>query len=93
MKMKKVFALALAVMMVAAMFAGCGAKNYAENNTEFVIGASGPLTGAAAVYGVAVQNSAQMAVDEINAAGGLNGIKFKLVMMDDKDDGANISSN
>ena len=93
MKMKKLFALMLAVVMVAAMFTACGAKNYAADNTEYVIGASGPLTGAAAVYGVAVQNSAQMAVDEINAAGGLNGIKFKLVMMDDKHDAANISSN
>lgn len=91
--MKKVFALALAVMMVAAMFTGCGAKNYAENNTEFVIGVSGPLTGAAAVYGTAVQNSAQMAVDEINAAGGLNGVMFKLVVLDDKHDAANISTN
>ena len=91
--MKKLFALMLAVVMVAAMFTACGAKNYAADNTEYVIGASGPLTGAAAVYGVAVQNSAQMAVDEINAAGGLNGIKFKLVMMDDKHDAANISSN
>ena len=93
MKMKKFLALMLAVVMIAAMCTACGAKNYAADNTEFVIGASGPLTGAAAVYGVAVQNSAQMAVDEINAAGGLNGINFKLVMMDDKHDPANISTN
>lgn len=91
--MKKLLALVLAVVMVAAMFTACGAKNYAADNTEYVIGVSGPLTGAAAVYGVAVQNSAQMAVDEINAAGGLNGIKFKLVMLDDKHDPANISAN
>ena len=93
MKMKKFLALMLAVVMVAAMCTACGGKGYTSNNTEFVIGASGPLTGAAAVYGVAVQNAAQLAVDEINAAGGLNGIQFKLVMMDDKHDAANISSN
>ena len=93
MKMKKLFALMLAVVMVAAMFTACGAKNYAAENTEYILGCSGPLTGAAAVYGVAVQNSAQMAVDEINAAGGLNGVKFKLVMMDDKHAAANTSSN
>ena len=91
--MKKFLALVLAVVMVAAMLTACGAKNYAAENTEYVIGCSGPLTGGAAVYGVAVQNSAQMAVDEINAAGGLNGIKFKLVMLDDKHDAANISTN
>ena len=91
--MKKFLALMLAVVMIAAMCTACGGKGYTSENTEYVIGASGPLTGAAAVYGVAVQNAAQMAVDEINAAGGLNGVKFKLVMMDDKHDAANISSN
>ena len=91
--MKKFLAMMLAVIMVAAMFTACGSKGYTSENTEYVIGASGPLTGAAAVYGVAVQNSAQLAVDEINAAGGLNGIQFKLVMLDDKHDAANISTN
>ena len=91
--MKKFLALVLAVVMVAAMCTACGAKNYAAENTEYIIGASGPLTGAAAVYGVAVQNAAQMAVDEINAAGGLNGVNFKLVMLDDKHDPANVSAN
>ncbi len=89
-------AIALCVLMVAAMFAGCKkseAKNYAANNTEFVIGVSGPLTGGAAVYGTAVKNSAQMAVDEINAAGGLNGVKFKLVATDDMHDPSKVSTN
>ena len=91
--MKKVFALVLTVVMVMAMFAGCGAKNYAADNTEYVIGVSGPLTGGAAMYGQAVVNSAQMAVDEINAAGGLNGIKFKLIAVDDMHDASKISTN
>ena len=92
--MKKVFALVLAVLMVAALFTGCGGKkNYAENNTEYVIGFSGPLTGDAAIYGVAVKNAAQMAVDEINAAGGLNGVRFKLVAMDDKHDASLVAGN
>ena len=92
--MKKVFVLLLAAVMVMALIAGCGAKkNYAENNTEFVIGVSGPLTGSAAIYGVAVKNAAQMAIDEINAAGGFNGIKFKLVPMDDKNDPSLVSGN
>ena len=91
--MKKVFALVLAAMMVMAMMAGCSGKSYTANNTEFVIGVSGPLTGPAAIYGTAVKNSAQMAVDEINEAGGLNGVKFKLVAMDDKHDETLVSGN
>ena len=66
---------------------------YTKENEEFVIGFSGPLTGAAKVYGIAVMNAAQMAVDEINATGGIDGVKFKLVATDDKHDPANISTN
>ena len=91
--MKKFIAILMAAVMVAAMFAGCGKKSYTANNEEFVIGLSGPLTGPAAIYGKAVQNSAQMAVDEINEAGGLNGIKFRLEMMDDQHKADKVSGN
>ena len=84
--MKKFLALVLAVVMIAAMCTACGGKGYTANNTEYIIGASGPLTGGAAIYGIAVKNSAQMAVEEINAAGGLDGIEFEFIMHDDKHD-------
>ena len=89
---KKAFAAVMALSMVLGLTA-CGGKNYTAKNTEYVIGFSGPLTGPAAVYGVAVQNSAQMAVDEINAAGGLNGVKFKLVAKDDTHDATKVAAN
>lgn len=88
MKTKKFFALALAAVLACASLASCGetAKtHYASNNTEYFIGATGPLTGDASSYGTSVNNGAQLAIDEINAAGGLNGVKFKYEM---KDDGA-----
>ncbi len=96
--MKKLFALLMAAVMVVAMFAACAPTNSgddgnASKNTEIVIGVSGPLTGGAAVYGLAVQNSAQMAVDEINAAGGMNGYKFKLIVTDDQHDPTKVATN
>ncbi len=94
--MKSVFKKALALVMAAAMLltlAACGGANYTADNTEFVIGVSGPLTGEAAVYGEAVKNAAEMAVAEINAAGGLNGVNFKLLATDDTHDPAKVSTN
>ena len=93
MKMTKTIALVLALVLCIGLFSGCAASGYTAKNTEYVIGLSGPLTGAAAVYGTAVANSAKMAVDEINAAGGLNGIKFKLVVTDDMHDKTKVSTN
>lgn len=92
-KFTRFMALALIAVMCLGMFASCGETNYAANNTEIVIGMSGPLTGEAAVYGTAVKNAAQMAIDEINAAGGLNGMKFKFVAMDDVHDATKIATN
>ena len=94
MKLKKILALALSAVLCLGAMTGCGgAANYAKDNTEFIIGVSGPLTGGAAMYGTAVANSAQMAVDEINAAGGFNGIMFKLEAYDDMNDATKISTN
>ncbi len=94
--MKKFLSIFAVVAMILCCFVGCGetgATNYAANNTEFIIGVSGPLTGDASVYGVAVQNSAQMAIDEINADGGLNGVSFKLVATDDMHDATKVATN
>lgn len=50
------------------------------------IGGIGPTTGGAAVYGLAVMNAAQLAVDEINAAGGINGMQIEFQFEDDEHD-------
>ena len=96
--MKRVLALILTIVLtlgMISMFASCGKKNYAENNTKMKIGASGPLTGGAAIYGIAVRNAALLAVKEINAieaAGGEGtlGFQFEFVMYDDKHDPTNV---
>ena len=90
--MKKVFALVLAALMAVTMFAGCGASEPAAteaasgNETTggaIKLGMSGPLTGGAAVYGTAVQAGMEIAVEEINAMGGL---QFELNCQDDEHD-------
>lgn len=86
--MKKTFKI-LSVVMAAVLCllcaTACGETSYTANNTKYVIGATGPLTGDASVYGVAVQRGAALAIEEINKAGGLNGVEFAFEM---KDDGA-----
>ena len=91
--MKKALSLFLAAAMCAGMLAGCGGgadTNDASNGDSgestaaaFKIGGTGPLTGDAAIYGNAVYNGAQLAVDEINAEGG---VQFELKMEDDEND-------
>lgn len=78
---KKLIGAALAATMVATCFAGCGSK---DGKDSYFIGATGPLTGSAMSYGESVRNGAQLAIDEINKAGGLNGVSFKFEMLDDK---------
>ena len=89
----KIMCLVLVVVMATLCFAACGNEvNYAENNTTIKIGVSGPLSGGAAMYGIAVQNSAQLAIDEINAAGDINGVMLELVAKDDKHDPTQVST-
>ena len=89
--MKKFIAMLLALVMVLSL-AACGAKEEAPAaNAEapaaeagaIKLGMCGPLTGGAAVYGTAVQAGMQIAVEEINAKGGL---QFALNTQDDEHD-------
>ena len=88
--MKKKFAcLAMAMIMVLSL-AACGGKEEAPassgsapSGSAFMLGGTGPLTGGAAIYGNAAKNGAQIAVDEINAMGG---IQFELKYEDDTHD-------
>ena len=58
----------------------------ASTGASFKIGGIGPITGGAAVYGQAVKNAAEMAVEEINAAGGINGYQIDFKFEDDVHD-------
>ncbi len=63
-----------------------GGETASAGGAVIKIGGIGPTTGSAAVYGVAVQNAAQLAVDEINAAGGINGVQIEFKFEDDECD-------
>ena len=74
MKLNRVLALLTAGLMTLS-FVGCNSTGNSDSAdaSTFKIGGIGPLTGDAASYGTSVKNGAQIAVDEINAAGGVNG--------------------
>ena len=75
---KKVLCLVLALALMVPCFVSCGGTE----NTAFKIGATGPLTGEAASYGISVQNGAALAVKHLNAKEG--GLKFEFRILDDK---------
>ncbi len=83
---KKVIGVVLALAIVVTCFAACGGNtdNSGKTSDKIVVGGTGPLTGDASSYGISVQQGAQLAIDEINAAGGMNGIQLEFIMKDDK---------
>ena len=92
---KRMLSLALCGAMVATMFAGCGDNSASTGSSENVdtsgeltwkIGGIGPTTGGAAQYGQGVMNAIQIAVDEVNAAGGINGYQVAFNFQDDEAD-------
>ena len=83
--MKKTLALILALTLVFAL----AAPAFADGS--FKIGGQGPLTGGAAIYGNAVMNAAQIAVDEINASD--SAIKFEFQAQDDEADSGDKAIN
>lgn len=87
--MKKILALLMTVVLVLTAFAACGQSNNGGSSEETIkLGGIGPTTGGAASYGNSVKNGMQLAIDEINAAGGVNGIKFEMLdFQDDETDG------
>ena len=85
--MKKFLCMMMAVLMVLAM-AACGGEpaNNGGNDTPAAttvkIGGIGPLTGAYANYGLSEKNGAELAVKEINEAGGIAGKQIELSYQD-----------
>lgn len=84
---KKAVSLAMVSVLALSMSACGGSENKSTGSTDaFKIGGIGPTTGDAAIYGKAVKNGAQLAVDEINKNGGINGKKIEYKFEDDQSD-------
>ncbi len=97
--LKKLLSFGLASAMIATALSGCGNNDGSStpdgssdnggsvaSGETFKLGGMGPLTGANASYGISVNQGAQIAVDEINAAGGVNGMQIELFFQDDESD-------
>jgi branched-chain amino acid transport system substrate-binding protein len=83
---KKLF---VVVATLSLLLVGCPPK--AENGAaagggggEILVGEYGSLTGAEATFGQSTHNAIMMAIDEVNAAGGVNGRKIKVITEDDQ---------
>lgn len=85
-KINKILSLALVAVMSVATLVGCGDNGTSTGGDVFKIGGIGPTTGDAATYGEAVKNGIQIAVDEINEAGGINGYQIEYKFEDDEND-------
>ncbi|HOM03242.1 MAG TPA: ABC transporter substrate-binding protein [Acetivibrio sp.] len=87
---KRVLATVLAVVMTTVLFTGCAQTS--ESQDEIKIGLNYELSGTAASYGQDTLNGVLMAIDEINAAGGVLGKQITYVKLDNKTDPAESTS-
>lgn len=79
----RALAAAAAFAAFAAPFAAAGGAGDQGGGT-FTIGGIFPLSGEVAVYGVDCRNGIELAIEEINAAGGVNGVMLSLIAEDDE---------
>lgn len=86
--MKKTLAGFVAAIAGLALIAGCSSGTTGDASSTIKIGLNYELSGAVATYGQASVQGIELAAEEINAAGGINGKKIELVKYDNKSEGA-----
>ena len=95
-KMRKFSSIFLASTVLAGVLAGCGATEEggssnggsSSSGDTIKIGANLELSGAVASYGSSINDGAKLAIEEINADGGINGKEIEYVPVDNKSDNA-----
>ena len=84
--MKKFIAFAVVALLALSMCFAGGEKEDSAAGSVVKIGFIGPLTGDYANYGTLCRQAVEMAIDEINAKGGVNGVQIKLFAEDSEGD-------
>lgn len=93
-KMKKYSSLFMATALLTGVLAGCntaedtnsssGGESNSVSGDVIKIGANLELSGGVASYGSSIGDGAKLAVEEINAAGGIDGKQIELITVDNK---------
>ena len=103
MKMKKFGSIFLASAMLAGVLAGCGSDEGGSSDNggsdgssssgdTIKIGGNLELSGAVASYGSSINDGAELAIKEINDAGGINGKQIEYIVKDNKSESAEATS-
>lgn len=79
----RVFGFLVPVLAVVAVF-GVGCTKKVANENEILIGEVGSLTGSEATFGISNKQGLALAIEEINAAGGVKGKTLKVITLDDQ---------
>lgn len=83
---KRFLACLMASLMTLGLFSACGGSKSSKDGDTIKIGGLAPLTGNLSVYGIAVDNGVTLAIEEINANGGINGKQIEYIKYDEKGD-------
>lgn len=82
--MKKNLSIVLILILVLSAFSGCGGGADTSDTTPIMIGSIMPISGPVSTYGIQSRDAIMMAVDEINAAGGVLGRPLQAIVEDDE---------
>jgi branched-chain amino acid transport system substrate-binding protein len=74
----------LTILIIIAALALLACSPKASEPTEIVVGEYGSLTGTDATFGTSSRNGIEMAMDEVNKAGGVLGKKIRVIVEDDQ---------
>ncbi|MBC9786345.1 ABC transporter substrate-binding protein [Heliobacterium chlorum] len=92
-KYKKLIGAGLVSAMLLPVLAGCNSSTTGSSGSdavgagnEIAIGLTAPLSGDYAEYGTVFKNSLDLAIEKVNAKGGINGKTLKLIPADSKAD-------